>query len=157
AWSQQWQYSCSAGSLVTGGGLVIHGRNDGRVVALDKDNGEKLWEFMTDAGVNGTASTFMHEGTQYVAIISAGSIYATGAHGDSVWLFSLKGKMDPIAPPAPVQQITGVGAQATPAAALVVEPIADYTADLDSGRTIFRTVCETCHGDAGQGGHQGGV
>ncbi|MDY6982802.1 MAG: PQQ-binding-like beta-propeller repeat protein [Pseudomonadota bacterium] len=157
AWSQQWQYSCSAGSLVTAGGLVIHGRNDGRVVALDKDNGDKLWEFMTDAGVNGTASTFMHEGTQYIAIISAGSIYANGPHGDSIWLFSLKGEMEPVAPPAPVQQITGVGVQATPAAALVVEPIGDYTANLDSGRQIFRTVCETCHGDEGQGGHQGGV
>ncbi|HEY0961917.1 MAG TPA: c-type cytochrome, partial [Pseudomonadales bacterium] len=157
AWSQQWQYSCSAGSLVTGGGLVIHGRNDGRVVALDKDNGEKLWEFMTDAGVNGTASTFMHEGTQYIAIISAGSIYANGSHGDSIWLFSLNGEMEPVAPPAPVQQITGVGGQATPAAPLVVTPIADYTANLDSGREIFRTVCVTCHGEEGQGGHQGGV
>ncbi|MGV3593555.1 MAG: PQQ-binding-like beta-propeller repeat protein [Gammaproteobacteria bacterium] len=157
AWSQQWQYSCSAGSLVTGGGLVIHGRNDGRVVALDKDNGEKLWEFMTDAGVNGTASTFMHEGTQYIAIISAGSIYANGPHGDSIWLFSLKGDLEPVAPPAPVQQITGVGGQATPAAPLVVAPIPDYTANLDSGRQIFTTVCVTCHGERGQGGHQGGV
>jgi quinohemoprotein ethanol dehydrogenase len=157
AWSQQWQYSCSSGSIVTGGGLLIHGRNDGRLVALDKDNGEKLWEFMTDAGVNGTPSTFMHKGTQYIAVISAGSVYATGAHGDSVWLFSLKGTLDPIAPPAAPVQITGIGAQATPAAALVVEPIADYTANLDSGRQIFTTVCETCHGDRGQGGHQGGV
>ena len=157
AWSQQWQYSCSAGSLVTGGGLVIHGRNDGRVVALDKDNGKKLWEFMTDSGVNGTASTFMHNGTQYIAIIAAGSVYATGPHGDSVWLFSLEGDMDPIAPAAPPQQITGIGPQATPAAALAVEPIADYTASRDSGREIYTTVCVTCHGEEGQGGHQGGV
>jgi alcohol dehydrogenase (cytochrome c) len=157
AWSQQWNYSCSAGSIVTGGGLLIHGRNDGRVVALDKDNGEKLWEFMTDAGVNGTASTFMHKGTQYIAIISAGSVYANGPHGDSVWLFSLKGTMDPIAPAAPAAPITGIGAQAQPAAALVVEPIADYKADLASGRQIFTTVCVTCHGERGEGGHQGGA
>ncbi|MEY4642341.1 MAG: hypothetical protein RLZZ227_2335 [Pseudomonadota bacterium] len=157
AWSQQWNYSCSAGSLVTGGGLIIHGRNDGRVVALDKDNGAKLWEFMTDASVNGSASTFMHEGTQYVAIISAGSVYAPGPHGDSVWLFSLKGEMEPIAPAAPAAPITGVGPQATPAAALTVAPLPDYTPDLASGREIFTTVCVTCHGEEGQGGHQGGV
>jgi alcohol dehydrogenase (cytochrome c) len=156
-WSQQWQYSCSAGSIVTGGGLIIHGRNDGRVVALDKDNGNKLWEFQTDAGVNGTASTFLHEGNQYIAIISAGSIYSTGKHGDSVWLFSLNGTMDPIA-----EQTTSQAAPTSlrPNAAApvnAVEPIAAYTANLESGRQIYTTLCTTCHGPNGEGGHQGGV
>ena len=156
AWSQQWNASCSAGSLVTGGGLIVHGRNDGRVVALDKDDGSKLWEFQTDAGVNGTASTFMHEGKQYIAIISAGSVYATGAHGDSVWLFSLDGAIEPIPSTAlPVQ--TDLRPTGTAAIAAAMEPVAGYTADIESGRTIYTTVCTTCHGPDGKGGHQGGV
>ncbi|MES2624069.1 MAG: PQQ-binding-like beta-propeller repeat protein [Pseudomonadota bacterium] len=158
-WSQQWNYSCSAGSIVTAGGLVIHGRNDGRVVALDKQNGDKLWEFQTDAGVNGTASTFMYEGTQYIAIIAAGSMYATGKHGDSVWLFSLNGKMDPIIDESISQAApAGLLPPGTAAAAsLVVEPIEGYTANLESGREIYTTLCTACHGAAGEGGHQGGV
>jgi quinohemoprotein ethanol dehydrogenase len=159
AWSQQWTYSCSAGSLVTGGGLIVHGRNDGRVVALDKDNGNKLWEFQTDAGVNGTATTFMHKGRQHIAIISAGSMYANGPHGDSVWLFSLDGAMDPVpmlntVPPA----ATGLLPPGTAAAAVpTVEPIAGYSPSLAGGRQIYQSLCTTCHGDTGQGGHQGGV
>jgi mono/diheme cytochrome c family protein len=38
-----------------------------------------------------------------------------------------------------------------------VEPLADYRANLDSGRQIYTTVCVTCHGEQGQGGHQGGA
>jgi alcohol dehydrogenase (cytochrome c) len=159
-WAQQWNYSCSAGNLVTAGGLLVHGRNDGRVMALDKANGNKLWEFQTDAGVNGSATSFMHEGDQYIAIISAGSIYATGAHGDSVWLFSLKGDMPspPITSAQPAAT-TGAGAPAPVAAvaANTVQPIAGYTANLDSGRQIYTTLCTTCHGETGEGGHQGGA
>jgi len=155
AWSQQWQYSCSAGSIVTAGGLLFHGRNDGRVVALDKSNGDMLWEFQTDAGVNGTPSTFMYKGKQYLAVISAGSIYATGPHGDSVWLFSLEGTMDPTPKPAgpAVSSANTIG----PPPPAEVEPIDGYAANLDSGAEIYRTVCATCHGETGIGGHQGGV
>lgn len=155
-WAQQWNYSCSAGNLVTAGGLLVHGRNDGRVVALDSSNGNKLWEFQTDAGVNGSATSFMHNGNQYMAIISAGSIYATGAHGDSVWLFSLKGSM--ASPPiANAQPTTTTGAAPAAVATAQVQPVAGYTANLDSGRQIYTTVCTTCHGETGEGGHQGGA
>ncbi len=157
-WSQQWNYSCSAGSLVTAGGLIVHGRNDGRVVALDKSNGSKLWEYQTDAGVNGSASSFMYKGTQYIAIIAAGSVYANGAHGDSVWLFSLKGTKEspPITNPQPAAA-SGLRPLATAAATTVVEPIAGYRANLDSGRKIYTSLCTTCHGATGEGGHQGGA
>lgn len=156
-WSQQWNYSCSAGSLVTAGGLIVHGRNDGRVVALDKADGAKLWEYQTDASVNGSASSFMYKGNQYFAIISAGSVYAPGPHGDSVWLFSLKGTKasPPLTNPQPAAA-SGVRPQAT-AAATTAEPIAGYKANLDSGRKIYTTLCTTCHGASGEGGHQGGA
>lgn len=159
AWNQQWPYSCSAGALVTAGGLIVHGRNDGRVVALDKTDGALLWEFQTDAGVNGSASTFIHEGKQYIAIIAAGSLYSTGAHGDSVWLFSLDGDMDPLSAQqtAPAGAGTGLGPAAAATALNVVEPIIGYAPDLESGKGIYDTLCTTCHGANGEGGHQGGV
>jgi quinohemoprotein ethanol dehydrogenase len=155
-WSQQWNYSCSAGNLVTAGGLLVHGRNDGRVVALDKADGKKLWEYQTDAGVNGSASTFMHKGNQYLAIISAGSVYANGPHGDSVWLFSLKGRLESLPLATQSAATNSILPQGT-AATNAIAPDPTYKADLASGKTIYSTLCVTCHGDTGEGGHQGGV
>ncbi len=101
-WNQAWSQGCFSGSINTAGGLIFVGRSDGRLTALDKTNGHKVWEFMTDAGVNATASTFEHKGHQYVAVMSAGTLFGAGKRGDSVWLFSLKGKIEsfPLAPPA---------------------------------------------------------
>jgi alcohol dehydrogenase (cytochrome c) len=91
AWRQQWGEICYAGSTVTGGGLVFIGRNDGRLTALDKANGNQLWEFETDAGIHAAVSTFEYDGEQYVVALAAGSFFPGTKRGDSVWLFSLGG------------------------------------------------------------------
>jgi alcohol dehydrogenase (cytochrome c) len=98
AWQQQWSEPCYSGSVVTAGGLVFVGRNDGRLTALDSSNGSKLWEFQTGAGMNSTASVFGYKGKQYVVAYSGGSVFARSAKGDSVWLFALDGTLDPVAP-----------------------------------------------------------
>lgn len=69
------------------------GRNDGRLTALDSSNGKRLWEFQTGAGVNAPASVFEYEGEEYVAVYSAGSLFAGAPRGDSLFLFSLKGTL----------------------------------------------------------------
>ena len=97
AWRQQWGVICYAGSTVTAGGLVFIGRNDGRLTALDKANGDLLWEFETDAGIHAAVTTFERRGKQYVAAFSAGSFFPGTKHGDSVWLFSLDGGAVPAA------------------------------------------------------------
>src|SRR5690606_10116184 len=123
-----------------------------------KDNGLLLWKFQTDAGVNGSATTFEHQGVQYVAVISAGSMYSPGRHGDSVWLFSLNGELGPL--PAPESSPAGGGllppgtlAPATP----LVAPPQDRQPDLAAGSQIYNQVCAACHGPKGEGGHAGGV
>jgi alcohol dehydrogenase (cytochrome c) len=106
-WRQAWKDSCYSGSVATAGGLVFVGRNDGRLTAMDSSNGKRLWEFQTGAGVNAPASVFEYEGSQYVVAYSAGSQFGGSPRGDSLWLFSLKGTLDPVppasaaAPPAP--------------------------------------------------------
>jgi quinohemoprotein ethanol dehydrogenase len=72
AWRQQWREICYSGSVVTAGGLLFVGRNDGRLTALDKANGKLLWEFMTDAGVNTTVTTFEWNGDQRVVVHAGG-------------------------------------------------------------------------------------
>lgn len=95
AWRQQWPEMCYSGSIVTRGGLIFVGRNDGRLTALDKSNGDPLWEFQTDAGLNSTVSTFEHDGQQYVVALAAGTFFPGTERGDSVWLFSLDGRLGP--------------------------------------------------------------
>ena len=139
AWWQRWPDRCYSGSIATAGGLVFVGRSDGRLMALDSDNGKALWEFQTGAGANATAATFEHDGEQYVAILSAGNVFAGSPRGDSVWLFSLDGTLDPAAPPGAAT--SGV----------IGPPIG--TPNVDNGRQLYSQGCVACHGEDGQAGH----
>ena len=109
-WQQQWPSSCFNGTLATGGGLVFVGRSDGRFTALDNANGNRLWQFQTDAGVAASASTFEYRGHQYVVVLSAGTMFGGGKKGDSLWLFSLDGTIDSLPPEQPdaAAPVTGV-------------------------------------------------
>jgi alcohol dehydrogenase (cytochrome c) len=95
-WQQQWPERCYSGSVATAGGLVFIGRGDGRLTALDSRNGARLWDFQTGAGVNAPPSVFEYRGQQYVVVLSAGSLFSNAPRGDSLWLFSLQGKMDAV-------------------------------------------------------------
>jgi outer membrane protein assembly factor BamB len=97
-WQQHWAEPCYSGSIATAGGLIFVGRSDGRLTALDSSNGEKLWEFQTGAGMNSTVSVFAHEGKQYIAAYAGGNLFAGSAKGDNVWLFSLDGGIEQVAP-----------------------------------------------------------
>jgi alcohol dehydrogenase (cytochrome c) len=74
-------------------------------------------------------------------VVSGGHVQG-GAHGDSVWLFSLDGTLDAVAPAT--QQ---PAAQTTSA---VEAPV-----NLDAGKTAFVNSCVFCHGADGTGGHGG--
>ncbi len=124
------------------------GRNDGRLTALDADNGKKLWEFQTGAGMNATASVFEQGGKQYVMAYSAGSVLAGTAKGDSVWLFALDGTL----PPAKERDT-----EARPAAGAPVAAATTTTSGTVSGAQIFQQACLPCHGADGKGGHGGGA
>jgi quinohemoprotein ethanol dehydrogenase len=91
AWRQQWGELCYAGSVVTRGGLLFIGRNDGRLQALDKSDGTLLWEYETDAGIHAAVSTFERAGKQYVVALSAGGFFPGTTRGDSVYMFALDG------------------------------------------------------------------
>jgi alcohol dehydrogenase (cytochrome c) len=150
-WRQQWRDECFSGSLTTGGGLVFVGRNDGRLTALDTRNGDRLWQFQTDSGVNAPASTFEYEGQQYVVVLAAGSLFAPGSKkGDSVWLFSTSGTLEsfPISVGRPAALLYGAGRE-TPIDFAPGEP------DVANGKKIFHTYCTACHGDDGLGSHGG--
>jgi alcohol dehydrogenase (cytochrome c) len=151
-WQQQWNSSCMAGTLATGGGLVFVGRTDGRFTALDTDTGHRLWSFQTDAGVAAPASTFEYKGKQYVAVLSAGTLIGNGQRGDSLWLFSLDGKIGSLSTNrggGPAGGPPGAGAAAAPLR-MPAGP-----ADLAQGKTLYGQLCVGCHGDSGTGTSHG--
>jgi alcohol dehydrogenase (cytochrome c) len=148
AWRREWREMCYSGSINTAGGILFVGRSDGRLTALDNRNGDELWSFMTDAGVNTAATTFEHKGRQYVVVHPGGAAFAGSTRGDTIWMFSLDGTLEQEVSAAP-QQGPGPRAPVTVPAELV--------ADLDNGSTIYDNACQACHGETGEGGHGGGA
>jgi len=151
-WQKRFNDGCRSGSLATAGGLVFLGRNDGHVTALDSSNGDRLWQFQTEAAVNSAVSTFMHKGQQML-VTYAGGGFVSAKKGDGVWLFSLDGTLDEMAParpappasPAPTVQKSAQGS--LPSARV---------ADIGNGERLYKATCVYCHGDHGQGGEGGG-
>ena len=139
-WRQHWPDPCYSGSVTTAGGLVFVGRSDGRLTALDSASGERLWAFQTGAGMNAPVSVFAHGGREYVVAYSAGNLFAGSPKGDSVWLFSLEGTLEEVAP----------------AATVMTYAPADGPANLESGKSVYESACKFCHGDDATGGHGGG-
>jgi len=86
----------SAGTLVTGGGLVFTGKATGEFIALDEETGKTLWQFKTSSSINSTAITYMYKGRQYVTVASGlGGLLARRfaaekvPTGGSMWTFAL--------------------------------------------------------------------
>jgi alcohol dehydrogenase (cytochrome c) len=141
-WSQHWPEECYSGSATTAGGLVFVGRGDGRFTALSSGDGALLWEFQTGAGVNAPPTVFEYAGEQYVVVLSAGNVLAGTPRGDSVWLFSLGGTLEPERP-----AVTGAQPMSF--------RVPDTEPDPALGRLVYAQTCIFCHGDNGQGAESG--
>lgn len=146
AWRREWREMCYSGSINTAGGILFVGRNDGRLTALDNRNGDQLWEFKTDAGVNTTATTFEYKRKQLVVVHPGGAAFAGSQRGDTIWMFSLDGKIEQV-----VEAVTPPPGPRAAVAATVA-----LVASVDNGSTIYDNACVACHGETGQGGQGGG-
>lgn len=106
-WMHPFEKSPNWGAmLATGGGLVVSGgTNDRMVRAFDAKTGKVLWEFPTSSGVEAPVTTFLVDGKQYLAVVSGWGGDATGMNstiqrlvsgvrsvpeGGSVWVFALE-------------------------------------------------------------------
>jgi alcohol dehydrogenase (cytochrome c) len=89
-------FASSAGMLATDGGLLFTGLLTGEFIALDQDNGQRLWQFKTGSSVNAPPITYTYKGRQYVTVLSGrgGSVAGRLINdlvpaGGSVWTFAL--------------------------------------------------------------------
>ncbi len=69
-WENNETFQAYSGPLSTSGNLVIYGTLDGWLKAADKQTGEVLYEFRMPSGVIANPITYMHDGTQYIAVLS---------------------------------------------------------------------------------------
>jgi lanthanide-dependent methanol dehydrogenase len=69
-WSNKEQFSVWSGALVTAGNVVFYGTLEGYLKAADAKTGKELFKFKTPSGIIGNATTYEHNGKQYVAVLS---------------------------------------------------------------------------------------
>ena len=99
-WQLAWPGMPSfAGTMATAGGIVFTGGAEGDLIAVDADNGKKLWQFQTGSGIIGLPVTWEQNGKQYISIVSGGGggWAAIGDErttkipaGGSVWTFAVQ-------------------------------------------------------------------
>ncbi|MBB4664927.1 PQQ-binding-like beta-propeller repeat protein [Conexibacter arvalis] len=160
AWTRRFEGrndACYSGTTSTAGNLVFVGRNDGELQAFNASTGQQLWRFQTGAGANSTPAIFEHRGRQMIAFYAAGNSLAGSPHGDSLWLFSLDGRLGPVAPGAAARPLQHAG-EAGPSEAEGTEKsqreVTETPAAVD-GRQIYLDSCSTCHGADATGGNGG--
>jgi quinohemoprotein ethanol dehydrogenase len=97
-WRQDHVSPWNGGTLTTAGNLVFQGSADGRFMAFNAKNGEKLWETATGTGVVAGPATYQVDGKQYVSVaVGWGGVYgiaqrATNREGPgTVYTFALGG------------------------------------------------------------------
>ena len=156
-WKFESTVGCSAGSTATAGDLLMIGRSNGKLMAYDSSNGQQLWSFQLDAPPIPSPVVFEHKGKQKILVFAAGSLFAGGGKSDSLWLLSLDGTLPEAekavsAAPPPSINNAGDPAPKAPELALPADPV-----NLARGKEIYGSICMTCHGESGQGGHAEGA
>jgi PQQ-dependent dehydrogenase (methanol/ethanol family) len=69
-WSNPEPFSVWSGALATAGDVVFYGTLEGYLKAVDAQTGQELFRFRTPSGIIGNVNTYMHDGKQYVAVLS---------------------------------------------------------------------------------------
>jgi len=69
-WSKPEPFSVWSGALATAGDIVFYGTLEGKLKAVDKNDGKELYSFKTPSGIIGNVMTYEHKGKQYVAVLS---------------------------------------------------------------------------------------
>ena len=141
AWRHELPSPWNGGTLSTGGNLVFQGTADGRLLALNAENGDLLWETPLATGVIAAPVTYSMDGVQYVSIAAGwGGVYGqtqratpNRANPGIVYTFALKGKAKTPQRPGAADKTLVQGVSYDPE--LVQE-----------GTGLFVSNCVFCHG-----------
>ncbi len=130
----------NGGTLSTAGNLVFQGSADGRFVAYNAINGDKLWEVPVGTGVVAAPVTYEVDGQQYVSIAAGwgGAIglrdhFSESQSPGKIYTFSLDGKT-----PMPELEI--------PEAKPILSGVPYKPEDFELGAKLYVSHCFLCHG-----------
>jgi PQQ-dependent dehydrogenase (methanol/ethanol family) len=70
SWEIQDPFQDWSGALTTAGGVAFYGTLDGWFRAVDANSGKILYQFHAPSGIIGNPITYMHDGKQYVAVLT---------------------------------------------------------------------------------------
>ena len=70
AWEINETFQVYSGALSTDGGVVFYGTLDGWFKAVDQATGKVLYQFHAPSGIISNPITYMHNGKQYVAVLT---------------------------------------------------------------------------------------
>jgi quinohemoprotein ethanol dehydrogenase len=141
--------NASAGTLATAGNLVFQGTSDRGFAAYRADDGTKLWEMKVDNLPMAAPITYLANGRQYVALnagYGGGLAHMELASGRQpamakgrLLVFALDGRatLPPMPREAPRKPPPRTG-------------MSDQ--DLEAGRQLYTTYCQSCHGTLVRGG-----
>ncbi|MEE8321908.1 MAG: PQQ-binding-like beta-propeller repeat protein [Gammaproteobacteria bacterium] len=87
-WQQKIDDPMVGGVLATAGGLVFTGEGNGNFNAFDAMDGERLWTYHSQYGVNAPPVTYAVDGKQYVAVAAGGNQLFGYPVGDKILVFS---------------------------------------------------------------------
>ena len=78
------------GSLATAGKLVFTGEGNGRFNAFASDDGELLWQYQSEYGVNAPPVSYAINGRQYITVAAGGNRLFGYTVGDEILTFALE-------------------------------------------------------------------
>ncbi len=140
-------FEVNGGVMTSAGGLVFQGTADGRFVAYDAENGDKLWEYNLGAGVIAPPVTYMIDGEQYISI-------AVGWGGGipSLWIKAT----DQISPGTIFTFRLGASEShlfdKLPPAEVINIDFSATREEINSGEALYLDNCMACHGFPGMTG-----
>jgi quinohemoprotein ethanol dehydrogenase len=143
AWRAEYVAPWNGGTLTTAGNLVFQGTADGRFIAYNATNGDKLWESPTGTGVVAAASTYLIDGKQYVSIaVGWGGVFGISQRSTelqspgTVYTFAVDGK-------APLPAFVKYQTEG------LLKGVKYDPADVAEGTALYVAACATCHGVPG--------
>lgn len=73
-WTHEHARFSRSGLLVTGGGLLFSGGDDGNLIGLDAKNGDVVWKYRLGAPLQMAPVTYLHDGHQEIAVIAGNAV-----------------------------------------------------------------------------------
>jgi quinohemoprotein ethanol dehydrogenase len=145
-WSMPLTGLWNGGVVTTAAGLVFEGTADGKVMAVDAENGKLLWEVNTGSGIIGTPITYQVDGRQYVSIaagwggvVGLSSKFTKDVFPGTVYTFALDAQTAmPQYAKGEQKELINLDFRAT-------------KEELERGGMLYMQSCSVCHGTIGDG------